>query len=123
MHGCGRARRRRRGRRVPSDKGGEYVGELFARACRALGVTQSMGRVGSALDNAAAVSWNSTLEHELLSRRRFASRDQARREIAQFIDVYNHRRRHSSCEMLLPVAYEAVLAARATATASQPEAA
>ena len=37
-----------------SDKGGEYVGELFARACSSLGVTQSMGRVGSALDNAAA---------------------------------------------------------------------
>ena len=62
-----------------SDKGGEYVGELFAAACRALGVTQSMGRVGSALDNAAAESWNSTLEHELLSRRHFATKDQARR--------------------------------------------
>ena len=84
-----------------------------------------MGRVGSALDNAAAVSWNSTLEHELLSRRRFTTRDEARRAIAVYIDAYNHRHRHrhSSCEMLLPVAYEAVLAARATATASQPEAA
>jgi putative transposase len=39
-----------------SNKGAEYVGELFASACRALGVTQSMGRVGSALDNAAAES-------------------------------------------------------------------
>ena len=106
-----------------SDKGGEYVGELFASACRALRVTQSMGRVGSALDNAAAESWNSTLEHELLSRRRFATKDRARREIARFIDVYNHRRRHSSCEMLPPVAYEAVLAARAVDTPPQPEAA
>ena len=67
---------------------------------QALGVTQSMGRVGSALDNAAAESFNSTLEHELLSRRRFATKDQARREVARFIDAYNHRRRHSSCEML-----------------------
>ena len=33
-----------------SDKGGEYVGELFARACQALGVTQSMGRVGDSFD-------------------------------------------------------------------------
>ena len=82
-----------------------------------------MGRVGSALDNAAAVSWNSTLEHELLSRRRFTTRDEARRAIAVYIDAYNHRRRHSSSDMLSPVAYEAVLAARATATASQPEAA
>jgi transposase InsO family protein len=106
-----------------SDKGGEYVGELFASACRALEVTQSMGRVGSALDNAAAESWNSTLEHELLSRRRLATKDQARRDIARFIDVYNHRRRHSSCEMLAPVTYEAVIAARAADTAPGPEAA
>ena len=94
-----------------TDKGGEYVGDLFARACQALGVTQSMGRVGSALDNAAAESFNSTLEHELLSRRRFETKDQARREVARFIDAYNHRRRHSSCEMLPPVAYEPLLAA------------
>jgi putative transposase len=95
-----------------SDKGGEYIGDLFADACTSLGVTQSMGRVGSALDNAAAESFNSTLEHELLSRRRFATKDQARREVARFIDAYNNRRRHSSCDMLPPVAYEALLAER-----------
>jgi putative transposase len=96
-----------------TDKGGEYVGDVFTTACAALGVRQSMGRVGSALDNAAAESFNSTLEWELLSRRRFDTKDQARREIAAFIDRYNHRRRHSSCEMLPPVAYEQVLAERA----------
>jgi putative transposase len=96
-----------------TDKGGEYTGDLFAKACAALGVVQSMGRVASALDNAAAESFNSTLEHELLSRRPFATNDQARREVAAFIDAYNHRRRHSSAEMLPPVAYEAVLAQRA----------
>jgi transposase InsO family protein len=41
-----------------SDKGGEYTGDTFAKACEALGVVQSMGRVGSALDNAAAESFN-----------------------------------------------------------------
>ena len=69
-----------------TDKGGEYTGDAFAEACAALGVTQSMGRVGSALDNAAAESFNSTLEWELLSRRHFATKDQARREVARFID-------------------------------------
>lgn len=92
-----------------SDKGGEYVGDLFATACSTLGVTQSMGRVGSALDNAASESWNSTLEHEVLSRNTFATKDQARRAVADFIDMYNTRRRHSSCEMLPPVAYEQLL--------------
>jgi len=106
-----------------SDKGSEYTGHVFTTACRALGVTQSMGRVGSALDNAAAESFNSTLEWELLSRRPFATKEQARREVAGFIDRYNHRRRHSSAEMLPPVAYEAVLAERAAATAEADQAA
>lgn len=106
-----------------SDKGAEYTGDVFTQACNALGVTQSMGRVGSALDNAAAESFNSTLEHELLSRQHFATKDQARRAVARFIDAYNHRRRHSSCEMLPPVAYEQVLAQRATDNARQERAA
>lgn len=106
-----------------TDKGGEYVGDLFVRACKGLEVTQSMGRVGSALDNAAAESFNSTLEHELLSRKHFATKDQARREVARFIDTYNHRRRHSSCEMLAPVAYEALLADRAADAAREDQAA
>ena len=95
-----------------SDKGGEYVGDVFTEACTALGAVQSMGRVGSALDNAAAESFNSTLEWELLSRRHFATKDQARRDVAAFIDAYNHQRRHSTCEMLPPVAYEQMLAER-----------
>jgi putative transposase len=86
-------------------------------------VTQSMGRVGSALDNAAAESFNSTLEHERLSRRRFATTDQDRREVARFIDAYNHRRRHSSCEMLPPVTYERLLAEQATKAAKRDRAA
>jgi len=106
-----------------SDKGGEYTGDTFAQACAGLGAIQSMGRVGSALDNAAAESWNSTLEWELLSRQPFATKDQARCEIARFIDAYNHRRRHSSCEMMSPVAYEQVLAERAAEAARQEKAA
>ncbi len=106
-----------------SDKGGEYTGDLFARTCQALGVVQSMGRVGSALDNAAAESFNSTLEFELLSRRHFATKTQARTEVATFIDNYNHRRRHSSCEMMTPVAYEQALTERTAADARTEKAA
>jgi len=106
-----------------SDMGGEYAGDLFAEACDTLGVTQSMGRVASGLDNAASESWNSTLEHEVLSRNTFETKDQARRAVARFIDAYNHRRRHSSCEMLPPVAYEALLARRAAETGEQDQAA
>lgn len=41
-----------------------------------------------------------------------ATPTQARREVARFIDAYNHTRRHSSCEMLPPVIYERVLVDR-----------
>ena len=48
-----------------SDRDSEYSAETFDAACRRLGVVQSMGRVGSALDNAAAEAVNSTIKVEL----------------------------------------------------------
>ncbi len=78
-----------------------------------------MSRVGSALDNAAAESFFSTLEFELLRRKHFATKADARREVARYIDRYNRVRRHSSCERKSPIEYEAILAARA---ADAPEA-
>jgi putative transposase len=98
-----------------TDKGSEFTASLFALACRDLGVTQSMGRVGSCFDNAAIESWHSTLEFECLRRHRFATKAEARREVARFIDWYNVTRKHSTCGMLSPVGYEALLAKTADA--------
>jgi transposase InsO family protein len=95
-----------------TDQGGEYTGNLFVEACRSAGVTQSMGRTGSALDNAVCESFNSTLEFELLSQRHFATREQARHAVAGFIDEYNTDRRHSTNGMLSPVDYEHACATR-----------
>jgi putative transposase len=89
-----------------TDQGGEYTGEIFASACRSAGITQSMGRTGSALDNAAAESFNSTLEWELLANNHFQTREQARHEVAAWIDDYNRQRRHSTNGMLSPIDYE-----------------
>lgn len=89
-----------------TDQGGEYTGEIFAAACRSAGVTQSMGRTGSALDNAVAESFNSTLEWELLRNNHFHTRGEARHAVAAWIDDYNSRRRHSTNGMLSPIAYE-----------------
>ena len=89
-----------------SDQGGEYTGGVFAAACRRAGVTQSMGRTGSALDNAAAESFNSTLEWELLRSNHFGTREQARHAVAAWIDEYNSQRRHSTNGMLSPIDYE-----------------
>ena len=65
-----------------------------------------MGRPGSALDNAVIESWHSTLEFELRSLEKFASRAQARAAVAGWIEDYNTVRRHSALGMRSPVAYE-----------------
>ena len=60
----------------------------------------------------AAESFFSTLQHERLSRRRYATRAQARRDVAAWIDQwYNRHRRHSSADMLSPVEHEQANAA------------
>jgi transposase InsO family protein len=98
-----------------SDQGGEYTGEVFAQACRRAGVRQSMGRTGSALDNAAAESFNSTLQFELLALNHFTTRTRARRAVADWIDEYNRIRRHSTNRMLAPVTFELARVAEAAA--------
>ena len=78
-----------------------------------MGISQSMGRPGSALDNAVIESWHSTLEFELRSLQHFATKAEARAAVAAWIEDYNHHRRHSACLMMPPAAYEQVLAERA----------
>ena len=95
-----------------SDQGSEYTAARFRSACGRLGVRQSMGRPGSALDNAVIESWHSTLEWELRSLRKFATRAEARAAIAAWIEDYNHERRHSALGMRSPVDYERSLAGK-----------
>jgi putative transposase len=89
-----------------TDQGSEYTAKNFQAACGRLGIKQSMGRAGSALDNAVIESWHSTLEFELRELEHFATKAQARLRVAAWIEEYNHDRRHSSLQMLSPVAYE-----------------
>ncbi|HZT64660.1 MAG TPA: integrase core domain-containing protein [Acidimicrobiales bacterium] len=89
----------------------EYTAGDFRAACKAAGVTQSMGRVGSALDNAPAESFFSTFEFECLRKGPFRTKLEARRAVAAFIDRYNRVRRHSSIGMISPMQFEAALAA------------
>lgn len=106
-----------------TDRGSEYNADLFAAARSRSRISQSMGRAGSCFDNAAAESFFSTVEWELLRLTPLATKSAARREVASFIDWYNRVRRHSSCEMKSPIAYEAILAARAAGTVADEEAA
>ncbi|WP_225960084.1 DDE-type integrase/transposase/recombinase [Nonomuraea africana] len=90
-----------------TDRGSEYTAARFQAACRHWGVIQSMGRVGCALDNAAAEAFNSTLKIEYVHRHRFHTRAEARLKIATWIaDFYNARRRHSAADGLPPIVYE-----------------
>jgi transposase InsO family protein len=94
-----------------SDRGGEYTARAYAAACGKLGVIQSMGRVGSALDNAAAEAFNSIIKVEYIHRQRFRTRAEARLKIATWIvDFYNARRRHSACDGMSPIDYERLMA-------------
>ena len=78
-----------------TDQGGEYTAHTFRAACGRLGVKQSMGRPGSALDNAVIEAWHSTLTFELRALEHFATKAQTRARVAAWIDEYNRDRRHS----------------------------
>jgi transposase InsO family protein len=92
-------------------QGSEYAAGSFRRACRRPGVRRSMGRPGSALDNAVIEAWHPTLESGLRRARKFAARAEARAAIAAWIEEYNTGRRHSALGMRSPAAYEQALAA------------
>lgn len=90
-----------------TDRGSTYTADDFTGLCARLKITQSMGRVGSCFDNAAAESFFSTLEWEVLSRHHFSTRDEAREFITRWVcDFYNKARLHSSCGMKSPIDYE-----------------
>jgi putative transposase len=100
-----------RGGQVPgvifhTDQGSEYTAAAFRQACQRLSISQSMGRPGSALDNAVIESWHSTLEWEFRSLHKFATKAEARAALAAWIEEYNTARRHSACGKMPPVAWE-----------------
>jgi len=103
-----------RGGQVPgvilhTDQGSEYTAGLVRQACQRLSISQSMGRPGSALDNAVIESWHSTLEFELRAVEHFATKAAARARVSTWIEDYNTRRRHSALGMMSPAGYEQAL--------------
>ena len=101
-----------------TDRGSTYTAQAFTTLCEQVGIRQSMGRVGSCFDNAAAEAFFSSLEWEVLSRNTFRDRDHARAVVIDWcLEFYNHQRRHSSAAMMSPVAYEATHTRKITAPA------
>jgi putative transposase len=90
-----------------SDRGSQYTSVAIGKTMQDAAILPSMGRRGDAFDNAVAESFFASLETELLDRRTFKSRDQARLALFQWIEsFYNTRRRHSAIGYLSPDKYE-----------------
>jgi transposase InsO family protein len=90
-----------------SDRGSQYTSWAFGHRLRDAGLLGSMGRVGSAYDNAMMESFFGTLQRELLDRRSWATRKELASAIFEWIEAwYNPRRRHTSIDYLSPVDYE-----------------
>ena len=90
-----------------SDQGSQYTSVAFGLRCKEAGVRPSMGSVGDAYDNAMCESFFATLECELLDRRKFRTKAEARMAIFQFIEGwYNPGRRHSALGYQSPINFE-----------------
>jgi transposase InsO family protein len=90
-----------------SDRGTQYTSSRFAERCDQHGVLQSVGRTGVCWDNAPAESFLATLKKELVYRRVFRTRTEARLAIRHWIEAwYNRRRLSSVLEYQSPIEWE-----------------
>jgi putative transposase len=90
-----------------SDQGSQYTSVAFGERCTKMGVRPSMGSVGDAYDNAMAESFFATLECELIDRRSWKTKTEARLALFTYIEAwYNPRRRHSALGQTSPANYE-----------------
>jgi putative transposase len=80
-----------------SDRGSQYAATAYQKALREHGIRCSMSRKGNCWDNAPAESFFGTLKTELVHRCRYATREEARHDVFEYMEIfYNRRRRHSA---------------------------
>jgi len=91
-----------------SDQGSQYTSEDFQNHLKAHGIECSMSRRGNCWDNAAMESFFSSLKTERTSRKNYATRDEARADVFDYIErFYNARRQHSTLGYQSPAQFEA----------------
>jgi transposase InsO family protein len=90
-----------------SDRGQLYLATAYRELLKAHGMIQSMSRKGDCYDNAVVESFFSNLKNELTWHRSFATRDEARSAIFDYIELfYNRERLHQTLDYVSPVRYE-----------------
>jgi putative transposase len=95
-----------------SDRGSQYAAHEYRNITTVCGMQTSMSRKGNCWDNAAMESANGTLKVECVNRQKYASREQARHDVLEFIGYYNHDRAHSSLGNQKPAEFEQAWLAR-----------
>ncbi len=90
-----------------SDRGSQYCSHEYLNLLDRFGLTASMSRKGNCFDNAPMGSFWGTLKQELIHHRRYRTRQEAIRDITEYIEIfYNRQRRQARLGFLSPVAYE-----------------
>ena len=90
-----------------SDRGSQYTSLMFTNRCGLVGIEVSNGSRGDCFDNAAMESFHASLKKDLIHRRSWPTKAEARTAVFEYIEAfYNRRRRHSRLGMLSPVDYE-----------------
>ena len=93
-----------------SDRGAQHASDDYRHLLRQHGGEMSMSGRGDCWDNAVMESFWGTLKTELVHHEQYATRDQARASVFEFIEVfYNRQRLHSSLGYVSPEAFEASL--------------
>jgi len=90
-----------------SDRGSQYCSRQYQKLLRQFGLLSSMSRKGNCYDNAPMENFFGTLKSELVHHRRYRTRQEARQEITEYIEIfYNRQRRQTRLGFLSPAAYE-----------------
>ena len=93
---------------IHSDQGSQYGSDDWHRFLREHHIKASMSRRGNCWDNAVAESFFSSLKKERIRKTTYSTRDEARADIFNYIEMlYNKTRRHSHLNYMSPVDYEA----------------